>query len=207
MAGNEGGRQQVRDFFAERAAGWETRFPDDTPAYAAAVAALELRSGGRALDAGCGSARALPPLRAAVGPAGEVVGVDLTPEMLREAARPGRRGHGALIEADTVQLPLRTAVFDAVMAAGLGHHLPDPAAGLRELARVTRPGGRLAFFHPLGRAALAARRGHELRADDIRAEPQPTPLLAGAGRRLSLLDDAERALSRARGQAALIAAT
>ncbi|WP_333768761.1 class I SAM-dependent methyltransferase [Streptomyces sp. IBSBF 2435] len=184
-------RARVRVFFAERAVGWETRYPDDTPAYTAAVAALEPPPGGRALDAGCGTARALPLLRAAVGPAGDVVGLDLTPEMLREAAVLGRRADGALIEADSAQLPLRAGAFDAVLAAGLVHHLPDPAAGLRELARVTRPGGRLALFHPLGRAALAARRGHALRADDIRAERQLRPLLSATGWELSLLDDSE----------------
>ncbi|WP_329181155.1 class I SAM-dependent methyltransferase [Streptomyces sp. NBC_01477] len=184
-------RERVRVFFAERAVGWETRYPDDTPAYTAAVAALEPPPGGRALDAGCGTARALPLLRAAVGPAGDVVGLDLTPEMLREAAVLGRRADGALIEADSAQLPLRAGAFDAVLAAGLVHHLPDPAAGLRELARVTRPGGRLALFHPLGRAALAARRGHALRADDIRAERQLRPLLSATGWELSLLDDSE----------------
>jgi ubiquinone/menaquinone biosynthesis C-methylase UbiE len=192
------GRQEVRDFFTARAAGWENRFPDDTPAYRAAVGELGLSPGGRALDAGCGTARALPLLRAAVGPSGTVVGVDLTPAMLREAVNLGRDRDGALVEADGERLPLADGAFDAVLAAGLVHHLPDPAAGLREWARVTRPGGRLALFHPIGRAALAARRGHELRPDDIRAEPQLGALLAETGWSLSLLDDsAERYLALA----------
>lgn len=198
MASMESGRQQVRAFFGARAVGWETRFPDDTPAYRAAIGELGLRPGSRALDAGCGTARAMPLLRKAVGPSGTVIGVDLTPEMLREAAAHGRHTDGSLIEADGVRLPVRDGVFDAVFAAGLVHHLPDPAAGLREWARVTAPGGRLALFHPLGRAALAARRGHELRADDVRAEPQLGRLLSGAGWELSLLDDsADRYLALA----------
>ncbi|MBD0738923.1 class I SAM-dependent methyltransferase [Streptomyces sp. CBMA29] len=196
MASFESGRRQVREFFAAKAVGWEKRFPDDTPVYAAAVGELGLRPGGRALDAGCGTARALPLMRAVVGAAGTVVGVDLTPEMLREAVALGRDRDGALIEAAGEELPLRDAAFDAVLAAGLVHHLPDPAAGLRELARVTRSGGRLALFHPIGRAALAARRGHELRADDVRAEPQLRPLLAATGWELASLDDsAERYLA------------
>ncbi|MFC4031418.1 class I SAM-dependent methyltransferase [Streptomyces polygonati] len=190
-AAGQAGRREITAFFAPRAAGWEKRFPDDTPAYTAAVAGLGLRPGGRVLDAGCGTARALPLLRAAVGASGAVLGVDLTPEMLHEAAGLGRTGSGALIEADSSRLPLRDGRLDAVFAAGLVHHLPDPAAGLRELARVTRTGGRLALFHPLGRAALAARRGHELRADDVRAQPRLGQLLDGAGWELSLLDDSD----------------
>lgn len=191
MASGERERRQVREFFAAKAAGWEDRYPDDDPVYAAAVAELGPVPGGRALDAGCGTARALPWLRAAVGPAGTVVGVDLTPEMLREAVRLGRNRQGALVEADGGRLPLRDGAFDAVFAAGLVHHLPDPLAGLGELARVTVPGGRLALFHPVGRATLAARRGHELRPDDIRAQPQIGRALDGTGWELTLLDDTE----------------
>lgn len=187
----ESGRRQIREFFAARAVGWEKRFPDDTPVYAAAIGELGPLPGGRALDVGCGTARALPLLRAAVGASGTVVGVDLTPEMLREAVALGRRDAGALVEADSERLPVRDGAFDAVFAAGLVHHLPDPAAGLRELARVTRPGGRLALFHPLGRAALAARRGHEVRPDDVRAQPRIGRLLHGAGWDLLLLDDSD----------------
>jgi SAM-dependent methyltransferase len=60
----------------------DSRFPDDGPAYAAAVGATGLRPGDAVLDAGCGTGRALEPLRAAVGPAGVVLGIDLTPQML-----------------------------------------------------------------------------------------------------------------------------
>ncbi len=48
---------------------------------------------------------------------------------------------------------------------------------LLEFARVARPGARLALFHPIGRAALAARRGREVSPDDIRAEAHIKPLL------------------------------
>jgi SAM-dependent methyltransferase len=191
MASAEHERRRRTEFFAVRAAGWEKRFPDDTPAYRSAVGELGLGAGDRALDAGCGTGRALPLLRAAVGPSGGVVGLDLTPEMLDEARSLGRGGSAALVEADGDRLPLRDAVFDAVFAAGLVHHLPDPAAGLSELARVTRPGGRLAVFHPIGRAALAARRGHELRPDDLRAGPRIGPALDAAGWELLLLDDSD----------------
>ncbi|MFI2370706.1 class I SAM-dependent methyltransferase [Streptomyces sp. NPDC018833] len=179
----------VQEFFGARAADWDSRFSDDGPAYAAAVADLGLRPGGRVLDAGCGTGRALEPLRAAVGPHGSVLGIDLTPEMLDEAQRAGRGRSGMLLLGDVARLPLRSGSLDAVFGAGLISHLPQPAANLRELARVVRPGGALALFHPIGRAALAARHGRTISDDDLRAEPNLRSLLAGSGWRLTSYTD------------------
>lgn len=171
----------VQEFFTARAADWDKRFPDDGPAYAAAVTEMGLREGDRVLDAGCGTGRALPPLRAAVGASGVVLGADLTPAMLEAAVRAGRDRDGQLLLADVSALPLRTASLDAVFGAGLIAHLPNPAENLRELARAVRPGGTLALFHPIGRAALAARQGRQITPDDLRAEANLRPLLAGSG--------------------------
>ncbi|MEU9918120.1 class I SAM-dependent methyltransferase [Streptomyces sp. NPDC051001] len=179
----------VQEFFGARAADWDARFPDDGPAYAAAVTDLGLREGDRVLDAGCGTGRALPPLRAAVGPSGVVLGADLTPAMLQAAVRAGRDRDGQLLLADVAALPLRAESLDAVFGAGLISHLPDPAENLRELARVVRPGGTLALFHPIGRAALAARQGRQITPDDLRAEPNLRPLLAGSGWRMTSYAD------------------
>ncbi len=191
-------RTHVQEFFTARAADWDSRFPDDGPAYAAAVAELGLREGDRVLDAGCGTGRALPPLRAAVGASGTVVGADLTPAMLQAAARAGRDKDGHLLLADVGALPLRSGAFDAVFAAGLIAHLPQPSENLRELRRVVRPGGLLALFHPIGRAALAARQGRQITPGDLRAEPNLRPLLAGAGWRMtSYVDEDARFLTLA----------
>ncbi|MEV5988032.1 class I SAM-dependent methyltransferase [Streptomyces sp. NPDC052051] len=189
---------QVQEFFTARAADWDTRFPDDGPAYDSAIASLGLRAGDRVLDAGCGTGRALPPLRAAVGPAGVVLGADLTPAMLEAAVQAGRNRDGHLLLADVAGLPLRTESLDAVFGAGLIAHLPHPAENLRELARVVRPGGLLALFHPIGRAALAARQGRQITPDDLRAEANLRPLLAGSGWRMtSYVDEDARFLALA----------
>ncbi|MGW2210839.1 class I SAM-dependent methyltransferase [Streptomyces sp. NPDC001781] len=175
----------VREFFTARAADWDSRFPDDGPAYAAAVSQMGLAAGDRVLDAGCGTGRALPSLRAAVGSSGTVVGADLTPAMLETAARAGRGREGVLLLADVTALPLRAESLDAVFAAGLIAHLPEPGENLRELARVVRPGGILALFHPIGRAALAARQGRRLTPGDLRAEANLVPILARSGWRMT----------------------
>ncbi|MEU6477026.1 class I SAM-dependent methyltransferase [Streptomyces sp. NPDC047017] len=189
---------RVQEFFTARAADWDSRFPDDGPAYAAAVAGLGLGEGDRVLDAGCGTGRALPPLRAAVGAAGVVVGVDLTWAMLGAAVRAGRHRDGWLLLSDVGALPLGAESFDAVFAAGLVAHLPRPAENLRELRRVVRPGGTLALFHPIGRAALAARQGRQITSDDLRAEPNLRRLLAASGWRMtSYTDEDDRFLALA----------
>ncbi|MCL6670018.1 class I SAM-dependent methyltransferase [Streptomyces panaciradicis] len=188
----------VQEFFGARAADWDSRFPDDGPSYASAVADLGLREGDRVLDAGCGTGRTLTPLRAAVGATGVAVGVDLTPAMLQAAVRAGRDRDGRLLLADVAALPLRSESLDAVFAAGLIAHLPRPTENLRELARVVRPGGTLALFHPIGRAALAARQGRTITPDDLRAEPNLRPLLAGSGWRMtSYADEDSRFLALA----------
>ncbi|MEU9318332.1 methyltransferase domain-containing protein [Streptomyces sp. NPDC048295] len=188
----------VQDFFTARAADWDSRFPDDGPAYEAAADSLSLRPGDAVLDAGCGTGRALPALRAAVGAQGTVLAVDLTPAMLNAAVRAGRDHEGTLLLSDVARLPLRSQVLDAVFAAGLISHLSHPGPGLAELARVVRPGGRLALFHPVGRAALAARHGRRITDDDLRAEDNLRPLLARSGWRLDeYTDEDERFLALA----------
>ncbi|MGW5262096.1 class I SAM-dependent methyltransferase [Microbispora sp. NPDC004025] len=191
--------QETREFFAAKAATWEEKYPDDGPAFAVAIAEMALPPGGLAIDAGCGTARAFPLLRDAVGAAGRVVGVDVTPEMVRSARERGRGDYGRLLVADVGRLPLRDGVADGVLASGLISHVLRPVAVLSELARVTRPGGRLALFHPVGRAVLAARRGRTLTPDDVRARHNLRPLLDAAGWTLvDYHDTEERYLALAR---------
>ena len=180
----------ARAFFTRRAATWEERFADDGPRYAAAVDRMELRLGARVLDLGCGTGRALPALRAHVGDAGLVLGIDLTPAMLAAALREDRDKDGQLLLADACRLPLPTAALDAVFSAGLINHVPHPATALREWARVTAPDGTLLLYHPSGRAERAARHGRPLDPDDPLAEHRLRPALHTAGWELSRYEDA-----------------
>jgi SAM-dependent methyltransferase len=183
--------ERTHEFFAARAATWDTKFGHDMPVYAAAIAEAGIRRGGVAVDAGCGTGRALPALRDAVGPDGTVIALELTPQMLEQARSKGwARSSDLLVLADARALPFASASVDAVFAAGLVHHLPDPPAGLAELARVTRPGGVLALFHPIGRAALAARHGRTISPDEILSPAPLRTATAAAGWDLTAYDDA-----------------
>lgn len=190
--------KENQELFGPRAAGWEDRFPGDEPKFQRAIDELGLRPGATALDVGCGTGRALPLLSAAVGPEGRVIGLDATPEMLAEATRLGRQRAAVLVLGDGQQLCLADAAVDAILAAGFLPHVADPAAGLAELARVTRRGGRLAIFHPIGRAALAARHGGAPSDEDAISPSRLPGLLGGAGWALGSIDDApERYLALA----------
>jgi SAM-dependent methyltransferase len=179
-----GARDRTQAFFGPRAATWDERFPDDGEAFTAAVAQLDLHPGSVALDVGCGTGRALPFLSALVSPGGLAFGLDVTAEMCAVAV-----GRAPVVLADAAVLPLPARSCDAVFAAGLLNHLAHPIAGLAELARVTCPGGRLALFHPLGRAALARRHGHDLDPDDIRDPANLRPVLRETSWELRSVDD------------------
>lgn len=66
-----------------------------------------------------------------------VVGVDFSAEMLQKAKR--RVASAALVQADADHLPFADASFDAVVSVTLLQNMPDPAATVREIARVLGP--------------------------------------------------------------------
>jgi SAM-dependent methyltransferase len=96
-------------------------------------------------DVGCGNGAYLAEL-ARRGHAGPVLGVDLSPGMLHAARDRVTQAGGSLpglAVADATALPLPAGAADVTMAPHMLYHVPDPAAAVRELRRVTRPGGRV----------------------------------------------------------------
>jgi len=96
-------------------------------------------------DIGCGNGLYLAEL-ARRGHAGPVLGVDMSPGMLRTARQRaggvGRTGP-ALLAADATALPLRDAATDLTLAMHMLYHIPEPGRAIAELRRVTRLGGRV----------------------------------------------------------------
>jgi ubiquinone/menaquinone biosynthesis C-methylase UbiE len=74
----------------------------------------------------------------------EVVGVDRVPELLAYAReRAAEYGNVEFVEADATALPFPDASFDLAATLRTLHHVPRPELVIAELARVTRPGGRV----------------------------------------------------------------
>jgi ubiquinone/menaquinone biosynthesis C-methylase UbiE len=155
------------------------------------VAELPVPLGGHALDIGCGTGRALVPLRAAVGSGGQVLGLDATPAMLLAARAAGRGELAGLVVGDALRLPVPAAWADVIFAGGVLPHLDDPAAALAEWARAARPAAVLAVFHPLSRAALAARHHSVPSDDDVLAAGRLRRLCAAAGWGVLSIDDSD----------------
>lgn len=109
---------------------------------------LNIPQGGVALDVGSGPGTVTTSLARAAGPGGLALGVDISEPMLARAVRAESGPQVGFLRADAQRLPLRDATVDAVVSIAALQLIPDPAAALSEMARVLRPGGRLAVMVP-----------------------------------------------------------
>lgn len=117
--------------------------------------ALALEDGMRALDLGCGQGRHLHALFYKKHML--AVGLDRSFEDVEKARaafaqfpdmEPGSRRRFGVLAGDALNLPFPDRVFDAVICSEVLEHIPDHHAALREIARVMKPGGRLAVSVP-----------------------------------------------------------
>jgi demethylmenaquinone methyltransferase / 2-methoxy-6-polyprenyl-1,4-benzoquinol methylase len=110
------------------------------------VSRLEAARGGRVLDVATGTGAVAVELVRAHGCS--VVGLDQSAEMLavarRRVAAAGLSGRIELVEGQADELPFEDGAFDGLTFTYLLRYVDDPAATLRELARVVRPGGTIA---------------------------------------------------------------
>jgi SAM-dependent methyltransferase len=106
---------------------------------------LELAPGQKVLDVGCGPGLDAGVVAQSVGPTGLVAGIDYDASMIRQAAAAESGGAGErrvrYQVADAARIPYRTGTFDGCYCERVLQHTPDAAAVVREMARVTKPGG------------------------------------------------------------------
>jgi ubiquinone/menaquinone biosynthesis C-methylase UbiE len=120
--------------------GWILR-----PSEASILTLSEAKVGDKVLDVGCGSGRLTMAAQKWIGPEGEAVGIDPSPEMIQVARQNARRaGLRAKFELGVVEtLPFPEGTFDLVLNRLMLHHLPGELKqrGLAEMRRVLKPGG------------------------------------------------------------------
>ncbi|MGZ5018461.1 MAG: methyltransferase domain-containing protein [Methylobacter sp.] len=108
-------------------------------------ALMQIQSGHKLLDLGCGPGTDTIPLAPWVGANGQVIGADYDEAMIAEAEqRAEQAGVNTWVShkrADAMLLPFETDYFDSCRSERLFQHLLNPAQALSEMARVTRPGG------------------------------------------------------------------
>jgi len=122
---------------------WQAQLAE---AQAALLASASLAPGERVLDVACGTGLVAIDAARAVGPDGQVLGIDLSGQMVDAAgqrARERRLSNVSFARMDAEALDLPDASFDAALCALGLMYMPDPAQALREMRRVLRPGGRL----------------------------------------------------------------
>ena len=157
-----------------------------TAANSAGYLLPHLRPGMEVLDVGCGPGSITNDLADAVGPDGQVLGVDSSAEVI-ELARTGSPVTNARFAVqDVMDLDLPDGDFDVVHAHQVLQHLQDPVAALREMTRVARPGGLVAVrdadyaamtWHPASAGLDSWQATYRAVARALGAEPD-------AGRRL-----------------------
>ena len=102
--------------------------------------------GERVLDIGSGAGTDSLVAAQMVGPAGRVVGIDMTREMLEKARKAAAELGAAnveFLEAEAERLPFDDASFDVVISNGVIDLIPDKDAVFAEIFRVLEPGGRI----------------------------------------------------------------
>jgi len=120
--------------------------PLQEPVIRSAIRALQLPPGSRGLDAGCGIGLQALLLAEAIGPAGHITGLDMSPQFLVHAREiteeAGLSERISFQQGDVNRLPFDDDTFDWAWSANcVGYHPAEPLPMLRELARVAKPGG------------------------------------------------------------------
>ncbi len=142
-----------------------------------------IEQGDAVLDLGSGAGLDVFTARHIAGPDGRIVGVDMTPEMIRKArANAATLGFDnvTFVEGDIERLPLDADQFDVVISNCVLNLVPDKPTAFAEMLRVLRPGGHFCVSDIITRGVLpdAVRRSAEMYAGCVGGAIEETDYLA-----------------------------
>ena len=110
------------------------------------IALAELKDGETVLDLGCGGGFDAFLAAHKVGQKGKVIGIDMTPEMIKKAAENAVKGNYRNVEfklGEIENLPLEDSCVDVAISNCVINHSPDKLATFKEVFRVLKPSGRI----------------------------------------------------------------
>jgi ubiquinone/menaquinone biosynthesis C-methylase UbiE len=144
--------QEVISGWSETAPFWEkhraTIREMFAPVTQALIEAARIARGSAVLDLATGPGEPALAIAELVGTAGKVLGIDPVPEMVEAARREANRrrlGNASFVVAQAEALPAQTGSFDAAVSRFGVMFFPAPVNGIREMLRVLKPGGKIAF--------------------------------------------------------------
>jgi len=186
----------LQEYFDRMASHWDRELPlVRLECLGNIVKELNIRRGGRVLDVGCGTGVLLPFLVEAVGYEGEVVALDFSKNMLKQAEAKRFQPVVGFIQADAVAIPLPDNLADLAICNSAFPHFGDKAAVLEELACVLKAGGRLVICHTASREAINQLHqsiGGVVAADLLPEEAQLREMVRHAGLKLTYFEDSPR---------------
>jgi len=144
-------KQSVIAFFNRLAPGWDADMIRHDDIIAKILDGAGIREGASVLDVACGTGVLVPDyLERKVA---SVLGVDISPEMVRIASEKFPQEHIRFLCADVEELE-EPGEFDFVMVYNAFPHFPDPENLIRCLSRRLKPGGTLTVAHGMSRAQI-----------------------------------------------------
>lgn len=140
--------EQYRKWFNDMAGRWDSIHPPYVKERLREIIfSIDLPPEGKILDVGTGTGIMIPLLLERLGPNGEVWALDIAEKMLEAARAKVSDSRVRFVHADVMDIPAEEDTFDAVVCNSCVPHFPDKPGSLRELFRVTKPGGMIIICH------------------------------------------------------------
>lgn len=155
-------KQKVAEFFDRLAPTWDEGTEHSGAVFTHILDNAGVGAGERVLDIGCGTGVMVPYYLARS--VEEVVGVDISPEMLHAARRKFPMPCVRFVNADAETCRFEPD-YDVCVVYNAFPHFPDPAALIQNLTSALRPGGRFTIAHGASRETID--RGHMGSAHDV----------------------------------------